>query len=609
MSVFKLQISCIIIICFLFVLFAAERNLKKQTRKLFAVTLFVSALEILFEILALWTVQNMSTVSPFLFNVVHRIYLMLVLTFFYMNYRYKSAFIKEETGFTDKGLVFIHTVQLILYIGIFLLPLGYDATENGGEFTYGPGVWVVYVGAAFYLFVTFSNYCEQGRRIAKEKLLPLILGVGTGMCICFFYMSVPSSEISSLGIAIMNVAFYLSLRCREQEKTLEKNCEKIESMQKPEEDMKYQVSFEAPGARVLIVDDSEINRKVVRNLLKRTKMQIDEASCGRECLELVRKNFYDLIFMDHVMPEMDGIETFEIMKKEKICKNMAVIAMTAGTTQCVPEDYRKLGFAAFLSKPVIPKELETMAYGLLDKEKIVCCEKSEIPSTQQKACAEKEMQEDAKKDMPEEKEEWNTLPALDGMDYNYSALHFKTPEELKEMIQFLTAVMPSDAEEAKKYYDHIYDRPALRDFQTKLHSMKNSAMTIGIIPLAGLAKTLEDAARENRIEQIHALMPVFMEKWESYRILLTEKFGEQAGDRSQGNPDSQEIQELFGSLRRAAEEMDIDELDSCMKKIDRYIFPPEYEDKLQKIRLAVLNFDVEYLQEEGYLSERGVING
>lgn len=600
---FKLQISCIIIICFLFVLFVAERDVKKQTRRLFAVTLFVSALEILFEILALWTAQNMSTVSPGVFNVVHRTYLTLVLTFFYLNYRYKSAFVKEETGFTDKGLVFIHTVQLILYAGIFLLPLGYDATENGGEFTYGPGVWVVYVGAAFYLFVTFSNYCEQGRRIAAEKLLPLILGVGIGMCICFFYMSVPSSGISSLGIAIMNIAFYLSMRCRDKEKT----SVKTELVQKSEEDVKYRVSFEAPGARVLIVDDSEINRKVVRKLLQKTKMQIDEASGGRECLELVRRNFYDLIFMDHLMPEIDGIETFEIMKKEKICKNTAVIAVTAGTTQCAPEDYLKLGFAAFLSKPIIPQELETTAYGLLDKEKVVFCEKTEIPDVQHKTCAEEEMQEEVKKEIHEEKEDWNTLPALDGMDYNYSALHFKNPAELKEMIQFLTAVMSSDAEEAQKYYDHIYERPALRDFQTKLHSMKNSAMTIGIIPLAGLAKTLEDAARENRIEQIHVLMPVFMEKWEGYRILLMEKFGEQTGDRCHGNPESQEIRELFGRLRSAAEEMDIDELDSCMKKIDQYIFPTEYEDKLQKIRVAVLNFDVEYLQKEGYLSEQGVI--
>ena len=82
----------------------------------------------------------------------------------------------------------------------------------------------------------------------------------------------------------------------------------LESRMRTHEGEHYQQSFEAPEARILVVDDNEMNLIVVRKLLSETKVQIDTALNGAECLKLTQKLHYDAILMDHLMPEMDGIE-------------------------------------------------------------------------------------------------------------------------------------------------------------------------------------------------------------------------------------------------------------------------------------------------------------
>ena len=590
---FKLQISCIIILGFLLFLFLSERKLKKGTEKLYVAVLIVSMLEILFEVIAIYSIVHIDHIAPFLFKSIHRSYLTLVLTFFYLNFRYKSTFVREQIGNPERGLAFIHVAQVILYAGIFLLPLGYEVKADGPEFSYGPGVWAVYVGAAFYLFVIFSNYCEQLRKIKKEALLPLVLGVGIGMITCFVYMYFPASNISGLGIVVVNIAMYISIHASEVNSDGKKEAEKEDVL--PERVVRH-VSFEAPNARVLIVDDSEMNRKVLKNLLQKTKMQIDEAAGGRECLELVRKNKYHLIFMDHLMPEMDGLETFEALKDEHLCDNIPVMVMTANTLSMTEEDYLGLGFCAYMAKPVLPEKLDALVYKVLDKSLMASVETKEIALQETDAPSGPVMEE-----QPAIQESWDELPVVDGLDYSYAALHFQSPTEFSEMVCFLVEVMQPDMKELKTYCDEQGNARNLNDFRTKVHSMKNSAMTIGVVPLAGLAKTLEEAAKDGNTEQIRILLPVFEEKWEKYRVLLSGKFSADSADKISADPSSEEIQELFLQLRDAAEEMDIDALDAIMNRIDGYAFPPEYDEKLQQIRLAVMNFDIDYLQKEGYL--------
>jgi CheY-like chemotaxis protein len=124
----------------------------------------------------------------------------------------------------------------------------------------------------------------------------------------------------------------------------------------------YTESFTAPDGRVLVVDDNQTNLTIVKGLLKKTLLQIDMASSGRECLEMVRKNSYDIILLDHMMPEMDGIQVLERLKTmdNNISKNTPVIALTANAIVGAREQYLNLGFSDYLSKPIDYNELEAI---------------------------------------------------------------------------------------------------------------------------------------------------------------------------------------------------------------------------------------------------------
>lgn len=121
-----------------------------------------------------------------------------------------------------------------------------------------------------------------------------------------------------------------------------------------------EVFFCAPNARVLVVDDNKMNLKVMQALLKRSQVQLDLASSGTECLEMTKKKKYDLILMDHMMPEPDGVQTLHLMRNDKKNANHTtnVVVLTANAVGDVETEYRKKGFSDYLGKPVETDKLE-----------------------------------------------------------------------------------------------------------------------------------------------------------------------------------------------------------------------------------------------------------
>lgn len=142
----------------------------------------------------------------------------------------------------------------------------------------------------------------------------------------------------------------------------------------------YHQSFEAPEARILIVDDNEMNTLVESRLLEATKLQIDIAGSGAACLEMTRKKYYHVILMDYRMGEMDGLETLKQLRKQEngLCRESAVIALSAHSQSEVGRVLLREGFDGYLEKPVQGEFLEAevlrfipedmIEYRLLSKE-------------------------------------------------------------------------------------------------------------------------------------------------------------------------------------------------------------------------------------------------
>ena len=140
-----------------------------------------------------------------------------------------------------------------------------------------------------------------------------------------------------------------------------------------EELPKYKESFRAPDARILVVDDTPVNLVVVKNLLKKTQVQVEDAYSGMECLEKVQSKEYDLIFLDYRMPMMDGIETLKRLKEmpDNPNINTPVVALTANAISGARERFIKEGFDDYMAKPINVESLEATLLSYLPADKIV----------------------------------------------------------------------------------------------------------------------------------------------------------------------------------------------------------------------------------------------
>lgn len=199
---------------------------------------------------------------------------------------------------------------------------------------------------------------ENFQRLDEEKNRN-IEGTGLGMNITMSLLKMMAGDMKVESEYGKGSIFTVTIPQRIVKEEPIGSFEDIRKKQEKNSPEKYQ-SYEAPKARVLVVDDNEMNLTVFKSLLGRTKIGIDTASSGRRCLELVQKEHYHIIFMDHMMPEMDGIETLHEIQKlaDFPNKETPVIVLTANALSGARESYLKEGFVDFLTKPIDGELLE-----------------------------------------------------------------------------------------------------------------------------------------------------------------------------------------------------------------------------------------------------------
>lgn len=137
-----------------------------------------------------------------------------------------------------------------------------------------------------------------------------------------------------------------------------------------ENEVEFVPTLYAPKARILVVDDNDMNLQVFTELLEVTHIEIDPVDSGRECIRLCQKNKYDIIFLDRMMPEMDGLETMEIMKEQHLADGIPVVMLSADALIGSREKYLSMGFDEYMTKPVKYEDLERMIFKFLDKDKL-----------------------------------------------------------------------------------------------------------------------------------------------------------------------------------------------------------------------------------------------
>ena len=205
------------------------------------------------------------------------------------------------------------------------------------------------------------------RRVDEEKNR-YIEGTGLGLSIVQQLVELMGGEISVNSVYTKGSKFIVMLE-QDIVDDRELGTFALTSHAKAHDGEPYRQSFEAPDAHILVVDDNDMNLMVVTKLLSETKIQIDTASSGAECLRLTQSHRYDCILMDHMMPEMDGIECLHALRVQPggLCQDVPVVALTANAGSDNQLLYRKEGFSGYLAKPVSGALLEAAVLSILPK--------------------------------------------------------------------------------------------------------------------------------------------------------------------------------------------------------------------------------------------------
>ncbi len=334
----------------------------------------------------------------------------------------------------------------------------------------------------------------------------------------------------------------------------------------------YSTSFEAPNATFLVVDDNAMNRKVFVALLRDSKVKVVEAENGYDCLQLIKNQHFDMIFLDHMMPGMDGVETFKAMAKLEgnKCLGTPVIALTANAIAGAKERYLTLGFHGFLSKPVVPAQLEKTIRDFLPESLLEYHEP------------------DAKDEARKNRVKKIELPDIEGIDWDYALLHFPdTNMVFQTAVDFYDSIM-FERDEILRYYKDIDSGNTLEDYRIKVHAVKSMANTIGATALGGLAKTCEFAAKDNNIDRIKAITPILIEELE----IMHDRLKVLSSDVER--PKLEDIDELFAlleMLKMSIMTHDSEQADNIMKQIMSYSYEEDKQIKLEQLNLRIMNLE------------------
>ena len=342
---------------------------------------------------------------------------------------------------------------------------------------------------------------------------------------------------------------------------------------------KYKEKFKAPEARVLVVDDNQMNLMVFTSLLKTTGVKIDRATSGDEGLALAGDMKYDVIFLDHMMPRKDGIETLHELKAQKDNPNLETpaICLTANAISGAREEYINAGFDDYLTKPIDSLKLEEMLIHYLPEEKIQKVAENEEAAPAREALP-KELEELAK-------EEW--LDIETGLGYSGSV----------ESYLPLLKIFYTSLEESAQEIDGFYEAEDWKNYTIRVHALKSSARVIGATEFGEAAQQLENAGKGEDIDYIRQHHQSFIEELYSFKEPLAKVFAEEEEQEDKPEADEDMMAEVYDGLRGAAEDMDSDTIQDILTEMENYSVSASEAEVWRKIREAAKKYDYKALLE------------
>ncbi|MBR1622363.1 MAG: response regulator [Pseudobutyrivibrio sp.] len=300
-----------------------------------------------------------------------------------------------------------------------------------------------------------------------------------------------------------------------------------------------------PDAKIMVVDDYEMNLVVAKNLMKIYDFRPDLASSGNAALAKAADKEYDIIFMDHMMPDMDGLQTLELMKERGLLGNKtAIIALTANAIAGAKEFYISKGFNDYLTKPIDAEALEDVLLKYVPKRKVVKKPISDIK--------------------------------------NNKALTSNDDER-----QALIKIFVSTIDESAKKLDEFLQSSDIKNYTIKVHGLKSTARLIGEMSISKKAEALEKAGNAGDWDYILAHHKELISEYLSIRDTYE---GKTVGKKPLEEGD---LKDALYSIIEMANVADFTSTEMVLNTLDEYELPTDIADKIKNIRslLEKLDYD------------------
>lgn len=335
-------------------------------------------------------------------------------------------------------------------------------------------------------------------------------------------------------------------------------------------------SFIAPEAHILIVDDNSVNLTVASGLLEPLKMTIDTAQSAAEAIDMIHKAKYDLIFMDHMMPEVDGVEATHIIRRLVPSYNdVPIIALTANAIGGAREMFIREGMNDFVAKPIDLKDAISKLRKWLPKEKIVPIDKNGTTITSEPVSENKPQVSYSASDIKELNiEHALTLLGSEKLFWTVLKEYFNAIDKKSNVIL--------EHKTAERW----------RDYTIEVHALKSASRQIGADHIADVAAEMEKAGNEGNITLINEKTDGLIEEYLQLRDALKKYFGDTAAEKER-TAEFEDIVGMLDKMHEALDNFDTLQIDEVMENMSQFKYFDSNAEFFNRLKSAAEESDIE----------------
>lgn len=349
--------------------------------------------------------------------------------------------------------------------------------------------------------------------------------------------------------------------------------------------------FIAPEAHVLVVDDNVMNLNVAEALLNNYQIKVSRATSGKQALEMIATMRFDFVFMDHMMPEMDGIETFHQIRKMVgiYYQKLPVIALTANAIAGTRERFLEEGFVDFLEKPIERSVLERVLRRNIRPEKLILVseiakeetaeKESELPENKplvsEAVFTYRENESLPQEDVISEKSKTQQIPeAVEGLDLEIGLLYCGGMEGYRRILMCCS----ESGDENIRNVDELFEKQNWKDYTIAVHGIKSAMMSIGAVELSGAAKKLEMAGKSEDIAYIlenhFNMIELYKQVMKNIRKNPLYALPEQAQEWAEELPEitDERFDAIMEQLEEAMYALDAGQMEKHVAELEKYCY-------------------------------------